>query len=103
MIWNGKRYKGIQIYKVKGEDDFILVDHNTSAPGFGPEYLGELLTHPYPDKVTPAHGSTDHTFLSQNCYPVSQRRLREFKDSEKWIEMFQKHWFDWEEKGGVEG
>ncbi len=91
MIWNRKSYPRIQIYKLKGKDDFILVDLETM------EYLGELFTHPKPGEVTMSMGTTDWKFLTEECYPVSQKRLRRFKDSEKWEKAFQEHYFDWEE------
>ena len=86
MIWNGKRYVGLQLYKKRGENDYLLVylyDSHISPEGLIYMSLGELFTEPRENEVTPAHGQVSGKILREYYYPISQRQMKEIKGSEK--------------------
>ena len=76
MIIDKKRYKGIQIYKEKGKDSYLLIDMNNFIFrnnqiiyfGKGPIALDN-------DINSIGDISPSSSYLDQNCYPVSWAKL----------------------------
>ncbi len=97
MLWNGKRYNGIQTFKKRGEEDYLLVyldDGYHTLYGYVYPYEGELFTHPRDGTVTLALGKVGASILHQDYYPVSHNKLKQLAqrtrvDNKPWLEAFE--------------
>jgi len=104
MIWNGKRHNGIQTFRKRGEEDYLLVyldDGYHTRYGYVYPCEGELFTHPRDDTVTLALGEVGASILRRDYYPVSHNKLKQLAkrtrvDSKPWLEAFEQVFEDME-------
>lgn len=82
MIWNKKRIKDMQVYKEKG-DGFLIVFFNNQ--GLNPECFCAYQESPQPSNNYFCHSSCSYDFLSDRCYPVSQKQLQKYPE---WYKFF---------------
>lgn len=81
MIINKKRYKGIQTYKEKGQDSYLLIDFNQYIPGNKNRWgFGQVIKD---NMSSIATITTDTDYLEKECYTVSWSKL-----PEKWQKVF---------------
>ena len=81
MIINKKRHKDIQVYKEKGRDSYILIDHSLYIPGNKNRWGKGPI---FEDQVNSIGDiTTDTDYLEESCYPVSWR-----KTPQKWRDTF---------------
>ena len=83
MIWNKKRID-IQVYKVKKSKEFLIVYPwnfwNDSCDVFCGIYLDSD-----PKNEHFCHSSASIVYLHNDCYPISQAKLKNYPD---WYEFF---------------
>lgn len=86
MIWRKKRIKDLQVYKLKKKNEFLIAYGkpfltNTAEINI---FTGVLDgAKPSYDQFCHSSGSLD--WLNENCYPVSERKLKSFED---WYKFF---------------
>lgn len=84
MIADGKRYKGLQVYKEKKIDCYYLIDHTVSFVQKEAVYFSAVVPGFCSDPQSVVTGQVSTRFLTENCYPVSWRKLPEI-----WQKAFQ--------------
>ena len=83
MIWNKKRIKDMQVYKEK-KDSFMIVFFENRHPFTHTAFCG-VWENANPNNNSFCHSNCSDAFLSERCYPVSQRQLRKHPE---WYEFF---------------
>jgi hypothetical protein len=86
MIIDKKRHKGLQTYKEKGKDSYLLIDEsnfvfeNNKVIYFGKGPIIDLEINSIGDI------SLSRSYLDLNCYPVSWAKI-----PEKWQNKFREY------------
>jgi len=86
MIIDRKRYKGLQTYKEKGKDSYLLIDESnfvfedTNTIFFGKGPIIDLEIDSIGD-ISPSR-----SYIDLNCYPVSWAKL-----PERWQNKFREY------------
>jgi hypothetical protein len=78
MIWNKKRILNMQVYKEKGKNDFLVVFFNNQ--GYNPECFCGFIENPEPSNNCFCHSTCSYDFLSENCYPISEKKLKKYPE-----------------------
>ena len=99
MIWNGKRYGKLQTYKKRGEDDYILVDEANWWYEGCYAIVSAVCEIQSPEQrrgcqeIHLTLSGIRSVMLNRDYYPISQRKMRQRKGGQKWIDAFHT-WFE---------
>lgn len=92
MIWGGKRYVGLQVYKRKGESDFVLVDWNikrATSQGLVVNAIAGVLVTGHPENYDALSETEINVGLLDECYyPLSEKQMFDYTDGDIWHERF---------------
>ena len=74
MIINKKRIKGLQAYKVKGEQEYLYAwMNNPYGKGIVDAFCNVMSEDTYPS----CHSGVSLDYLNESCTPMSQSKLPE--------------------------
>jgi len=68
----------MQVYKIKGESSFIIVWFNNTC-GFFDCFSG-IWKNANPNNDSFCHSTCSYDYLSSDCYPVSQAKLKKYPE-----------------------
>ena len=74
MIINRKRHEGIRAYKVKGKDEYVLIDNNDSY--FNKEWMYGGCGLMIEGNINSAcYGTFSSGYLSSECYDIRWKKI----------------------------
>lgn len=74
MIVDGKRIKGLELYKVKGYKEYLYVWRNLSWVGKGGLMYECFATLVENQELPACHSSCSHDYLMTKCTPLSYKK-----------------------------
>lgn len=75
MIIENRRYKGIQLYKVKKRDEYLVADHNQTYQSAHGGLMVECYTTVQDHERLPStHCAASAEYLRTECYALSYQK-----------------------------